>query len=148
MVLHGPTRFQLFVIYHSADSAEPLLTLFLFPHSPFKTLSHSVQIKVAFRSCWTIFPVAIVYCILKSALTTLTGVWLCLSWFDLWNNYFLTFIKPLKFSGPHVAFRLFFDCLIERCLDRDLKVLLVVFYVVGVFNGLVADTFTDNTNIK
>lgn len=82
MVLHGPTRFQLFVIYHSADSAEPLLTLFLFPHSPFKTLSHSVQIKVAFRSCWTVFPIAIVYYILKllkSVLTTLTRVWLCLS---------------------------------------------------------------------
>ena len=46
---------------------------------PVKCPGTSVHIKVGFSSCWTRFPIALVYCWLKSVLTILTSVWLRLS---------------------------------------------------------------------
>ena len=46
---------------------------------PLKCPGTSVHIKVGFSSCWTRFPIALVYCWLKSVLTILTSVRLRLS---------------------------------------------------------------------
>ena len=46
---------------------------------PLKCPGTSVHIKVEFSSCWTLFPIALVYCWLKSVLTILTSVRLRLS---------------------------------------------------------------------
>lgn len=71
-----------FVIFFFHDSTQrastslPLYSLIL----PLKCLVTSVQIKVEFRPCWTLFPIVVVCYWLKSVLSILSSIWLDLSW--------------------------------------------------------------------